>query len=395
MQRELVLLLNIVQLYFINNYLYKAHKWSSTGINKVVQPQFWSWGTDTGKAGGTSLRACLQDWPFAPSRWDSRGCSVYARWVAMLEGVHAKAVRESTLPVLFQAGPAQQHRPQKFPQLWEMRMWWQPAAAQGKAYWRPPNCGRDGKNWAEKQAIIGILAVLKWHPHESKHISNPVSIWKHWGCHWDSHWDNRITMVPNVIGASFLLTTMSWDVRFFWTSTLWRQKADITQTLHASLHPKSLSDVPDLAVSVLHFSFCVLVHATQFSATSSPVLFKPGSICTAVTGLLILFPYILILSTDCHKLLPVLSSFIFSLQNQVMLQQKSIPPQSEDQLLVIKAVTVVARHLPRPRFSSLSLISKTFKHMFTCRLMIISLRLARAMPFCVWIMQPQRLMNYF
>lgn len=167
---------------------------------------------------------------------------------------------------------------------------------------------------------------------------------------------------------------MSWDVRFFWTSTLWRQKADTVQTPRMSLHPESLSDVPDLAVSVLNFSFSGLVHVAQFSATSSPVLFKSGSTCTAVTVLLILLPYILILCTGYCKLWPVLSSLSFSPQNQVMLQQKSIPPQFEDHLLVIKGITVVARQLPRPQFSSLSLISKTFKHMFTCRLMIISLR---------------------
>lgn len=108
-----------------------------------------------------------------------------------------------------------------------------------------------------------------------------------------------------------------------------------------------------------------------------------------------LLPAIFILSRDCHKLLPVLSCLSFPLQKQIMLQQKNVLPQFEDQLPVIKGITVVTRQLPMPRFSSPSLISKAFKHMFTCRLMIISLRLSRAMLFCLWFMDPYRLMNYF
>lgn len=101
-----------------------------------------------------------------------------------------------------------------------------------------------------------------------------------------------------------------------------------------------------------------------------------------------LLPAILILSRDCNKLLPVPSSLSFPLQKQVMLQQENIPPQFEDQLLVIKGITVVTRQLPGPWFSSRSLISEAFKHMFTCSLMIISLTLSRAMLFCLWFMDP-------
>lgn len=159
------------------------------------------------------------------------------------------------------------------------------------------------------------------------------------------------------------------------------------QTSHASCHSESLSDMPDLDISELHLSLCGLVDAAQFSVTSCPVLFKPGGICSAVTVFLLIMlcsQLFLILSRDCHKQLLALSSLSFSLQTQVILQQKNVPPQFEDQHLVIKGVT---KQLPRPQFSSLSLISKAFKHMFTCRL-IISHGLSRAMLFCLLFMDP-------
>lgn len=71
-----------------------------------------------------------------------------------------------------------------------------------------------------------------------------------------------------------------------------------------------------------------------------------------------------ILSKDCHNVLPVLSSLSFPLQKQVMLQQENAPPQFEDQLLVIKGITVITRQLPRSGSRSLSLISKAFKHVY-------------------------------
>lgn len=161
----------------------------------------------------------------------------------------------------------------------------------------------------------------------------------------------------------------------------------ITQTSHASLYPGSLSGVTDLTLPVLHFSFCGLVCAAQFSAISSIPIW-PSLLCSDTTLSFAMLPAIFILSRVCHSVLTVCCFLSFPLQKQVMLQQENVPPQFEDQLLVIKGITVVTRQLPRPRFSSPSLISKAFKHMFTCGLIIISLRLSTAMLFRRWFMDP-------
>lgn len=233
-------------------------------------------------------------------------------------------------------------------------------------HWSP--CSSEvTSTWGQTQLLI--LEILRMP------LGTPLRQWDHCGAKCDRGFfahDNVLRC--EVLLDQHSLETESWHLR---------QKAN-----SLCLSPRNPYQMCQTWLFLCYTSPFVACSMQPSSQPSHPVLVKPGSICTAVTVRLILLPYILILSTNCHKLLLVLSSLSFSLQNQVMLQQKSIPPQFEDQLLVIKGVTVVARQLPRPQFSSLSLISKTFKHMFTCRLMIISLRLARAMLFCLWFMDP-------
>lgn len=114
----------------------------------------------------------------------------------------------------------------------------------------------------------------------------------------------------------------------------------------------------------------------------------PSLLCSDKTLSFALLSAIFIPSRVCHRVLTVRSCLSFPLQKQVMVQQENVPPQFEDQLLVIKGITTVTRQFPRPWFSSPSLISKAFKHMFACGLIIIAHRLSTAMLFCHWFTDP-------
>lgn len=142
-------------------------------------------------------------------------------------------------------------------------------------------------------------------------------------------------------------------------------------------------------VFLCNTSLCGLVHAAPSSATTSPVLFKPEDISTSVTALLIflcsqLFQSQADTATNyCQSFL----SFPFSAKQGYIATGKystSIWRLTSCH----KGNNCGHKAAPKVPVQQSVLISNAFKHMFTCRLIIIFLRLSRAVLFCLWFMDP-------